>query len=261
MSNRQRKRRVEEHHRPDNGSDIQYGSPEWNAINNVAETYQGNANEIRAGRERLGHVLGDRWNDWYNNLMTICFALGGALIAVAPVVNFHTRADEILFWASDCLLLFNGLYILLLRKSRLERESVQAINMGYEMEYHSLVAKNRVLDILAGKPFKRDEFETAKTALLNQALAGIDSSYEESRKIDEHMDVMTVIFLVGIGLLGLSRISNSAQLTEVAMVALIALLILLLVLRANALKPKEEIKKRDEWLKRIKPERTRKPGG
>jgi len=264
MTNKRRaKKRVVAQHAPSSpaSSDIQYGSPKWNAVNNVVDSYQGNANEIRAGRERVGHILGDRWNDWYNNLMTICFALGGALIAVAPVVNFKTGADQILFWASDCLLLLNGLYILLLRKSRLERESVQSINMGYEMEYYSLVAKNRALDILAGHPFKQDEFEGAKDALLNEALGGIDKSYEETRKVDEHMDVMTVLFLASIGLLGLSRIGNTTWLKVASIIALATLLILLLILRANAFRPKEEIKKRDEWLEKIKPERTRKPGG
>jgi hypothetical protein len=245
----------------DPSNNIQYGSPEWNAVNGVVDSYQGNANEIRAGRERVGHILGDRWNDWYNNLMTICFALGGALIAVAPVIHFKIRTDQILFWAGNCLLLLDGLYILLLRKSRLEREGVQSINMGYEMEYYSLVAKNRALDILAGHPFKQDEFEAAKNALLNEALEGIDKSYEETSKIDEHMDVMTVIFLISIGLLGLSRISNSTWLGVASIVSLVVLLVLLLILRASAFKPKEEIQKRDEWLQKIKPERTRKPGG
>jgi hypothetical protein len=243
---------------PQPAESIVYDSPEWKAANELVNSYQHSVNEIRAGRERVGHILGERWSDWYNTLMTICFALGGALIAVAPVLKFKTTADQVLFWASTCLLIFDGLYILLLRKARLERESVGAISMGYEIEYYSLVAKNRVLDILKGQQFKADEFEAAKNMLLNQALGELDVSYEETRKIDEHMDIMTVIFLASLGMLCLSRISNTIWLQVWAIAALAALLVLLLLLRAGAIKPKEALKKRDEWLDKIKPERTRK---
>ena len=167
--------------------ELQPGSPAWVAAEEIASSYQSSINSIRESREIVGHKLADFWADWYNNIMIVCFGLGGALIALLPVVKFSTPVAGALFAGGAALLMLTGLYILLLRKIVLEREGNGAIKMGYEMEYYSMVARNRIQDPLRGDAFNEQEFEKAKAKLLQGALSGIETGYEESRKIVSHM--------------------------------------------------------------------------
>jgi hypothetical protein len=225
------------------------------AAKEVANDFQDSLNEIRAGRERVGYKLSDRWDNWYNNLMIICFTLGGALIAVATAVHFGNGLDRISFWLGDILLLGNGLYILLHRKRIYEVESSKAITMGYEIEYYSMVARNRVQDILRSKPFKQEEYESAKDELLRISLEDLDKSYDNSRQIDIHMDVMTIILIASIGLLAITSVKKTCWLIIAGIGLLIFLMILILFFRSKANEPKEAIKKRDEFLEKLKEER------
>lgn len=260
--NQNKKRTHKVQHTPSNAIEssvatvFEPGTPEWQAADDLVQAYQSGANSIRAGREKVGYKLGDLWNDWYNSLMVICFTLGGALIAVATAIKFKVRADLIIFWIGDCLFLLNGVYILLLRKSQFERESSRAITMGYEIEYYSLVAKNRVLDVMKGKKFKQTEYEEAKDKLLGQALGELDNAYEETGKVEEHMDVMTALFIGSLELLVLSSISNTHWLKIAGIIAVLIFLALLIVLRAGTKQPKEAIQERNNWLEKIKPERS-----
>jgi hypothetical protein len=127
----------------------------------------------------------------------------------------------------------------MLQKRRLEKESIQAVSMGYETEYYLLKLRNCTQDIINGKPFRQAEFQDTKNILLEKALAEIDASYSKNKNIDEHMDIMTVALVSGLMLLVLSTISNESCLIAASFIAIIAIIVLLAIFRSMAKKGRE----------------------
>lgn len=236
-------------------NEIVYGSDEWNAASAVTSDYQGTIDNIRTGRKEVSFKLADRWDGWYNNLMVICFGLGGALIPIGTTIHFTLSVGVILFWAGSGLLLANGLYILVLRKITLENDGNRAINMGYEIEYYSMVARNRVQDVLLNKTFNNNEYEAARSKIYEITTEELTKSYRHTRKIDIHMDIMTLALIISFGLLISSAISSVDWLVFGSILAglLIIVLVVVFVFRARA--PKSAIIERDRWLQKIDDER------
>lgn len=258
MAKKRKPKKLQSSQPPDSAVvSIKPGTPEWEAAEKVAASYQDNITVIRDARTTVGYKLSDRWNEWHNNMMTVCFGLGGALIALITTIHFKTSVNRILFAAGASALIIDGLYILMSQKRRLERESLQALGMGYEMEYYSMVIRNRVQDTLRGQPFNFKEYDEAKNKLLDDALSGIDASYEESRTVDSRTDVIVTILIASLCLFGLSSIPNQSWLLIASMTALVFLIALLLYFRHTVLDVKESLGSRDKWLEKLKEERTR----
>ena|GEM_PF-5691606 len=225
------------------------------ATKELLEVYQKSIDAIRGSRYTVKMTLLGQWESWYNNLATICFSLGGALIAIALVVNEPSR--QITFWIGTGLLLGDGALICLKRMRVLELDSIESQNLGYEEEYRLLVVKNILLDSLLGKQLQQDKFEQAKNDVVEAAMRKLNESYSKSGKLDISIDVIITIFAASFGFLLFSALPVDSQTVLTLSILWICLMGVLFGYRAWSPKARAAIRERDGWLEKINKERVR----
>jgi hypothetical protein len=226
-----------------------------NLAKEIVGSYDKSLEMIRNGRRETKMKILDNWNDFYNTLATICFTLGGALIAIVFAVSDNPYPKIISFWIGLVLLLADGVFILVTRVMGMEFDSKESIAMGYEEEYYLFVARNRMLEFRNGEEFKQDEFTNARNKALDVMLRQIDPG--SSNKLDRKSDIALSVFLCSFGFLLITLFPSSInRVFDLVLMLIVAIIfVVFFLIRSKSEKVKGAIRRRDYWNAKIKGER------
>lgn len=132
------------------------------------------ANHYEELKDKLGlqylenfRFLKSQMSEWYVALTAVCFAIGGISISVG--IDKTVRSELVhpgLFWAGSLLLIANGIFIFLVRKTELESESSDFPNLK-QTEADLWTARNIAREVAAGDNSRADVFADFRQRALN----------------------------------------------------------------------------------------------
>lgn len=217
------------------------------------DTFQEAMTNIRTGRSDGKKInLGMR-ADWRNSILTVCFGVAAAFIAVGPSLSFHQWFTKAGFWAGTFLFLVNGLYIIFYVKKRIDDDSNELSTLMMEEEYKLGLLRNLFRKALKDQQtVNGDEFRNLIDDFKKTANEQSDIVAEQSKKILIIDDVWTFIFVMAFYSIGLAFIPiASRHALRYLIVGLLLIGVLLFTFYKSYQKAKTSNKEHLDWSKKI----------
>jgi hypothetical protein len=213
-------------------------------------------NIIRKTRLESKKFVLNQSDTWLNNMVLICFGLGGALAPIAATISLTGRHQhKILLWLGVVLLIGNGIYLLMRIINKIADDQLNLQIAGLKEEYY-LVRRRNVSDELLRGSASLKAYQKVALELFDQAsqIAGSRAKHRNS-KANYDIDITTGLLLSGLYFVAFAGIS--LRLRFIVAIYIVGLIIYVLVVRRQVSDATPILKERVDWENKIDEEEKR----